>query len=1242
MKKRLLSILAMAFVALGMQAQDYTSKYLKNADFSADAPVREGICTYAKDVAANGTTLSGMQPVTDWVASNPVAAGVDIDAKASGIFELGIQFLADVTGRDEDAATEIFLGGKGNYAPIPTDGKTEGNVLGMVACWGAKMSYTQDVTLEAGTYTVEYTLWNTGGTTAVSANNFGFIADNGTRYVCSEKTWEVGQWITMHVNFTLTEATSGKISVGYDSANKGSGDNPKLFVASVSIKDGDAGMAAELKETLASLIEQAEDLSIDVTAYEAILNNDSATSAQVQAAIDELKNKIENAMTDFTDYFINNAHFLLGTPLDNGVCTYAKDKGDNDTPYAGMQPVQDWISSDGKTDVDGKAAGLFPVGGGETTWLGSKDAGYIPPTAKANGATEGNVFGFVSCWTYNAYYYQEVTLPAGTYTISIPMYNSTGGTDAIAKNMCGFIAEDGTEYLAETLTFPVNKWVTETIKFKLEEETSGKICIGYQAANIGSAKQPHLFVDEFLLKFNGKTDIDPSLLALNGAIRTGQSLLDNDEPCEAALIEALEDAIEAGNALKDAGSSDQTANTAAATTINNAVAAVRASIAVYKKFHDFIYGKLSETIDKYIEGDLEDFATELAEDKDKYISAWEDGEYTTEQINEIIDGFDARLAAAIKTAFEAAVENGGAANLDITCLFSADKNLGYANSNVDGWKNETGTSAFLSRVQTAEVWNQASFNVYQTLDSLPAGVYEIQAAGFYRTAANVDNYEAWQNEAVGGSAYIYAGNNRTLMHNVAELASADNTHRSAAAVEGELYVPNSNDDAHYFFYDQDEIDMTNSVKGVLAETGTLTIGVKGENLDGNAWVVWGGFTVIYRGTEGMEAALFEEVNALSAEASALADELGGLVADADDKLNEAIDAAAGCDETSSLDELKDAINALNEALAYGNESKKLMDELQKQFDFFSELAGNVESDDDVYPGLLDEVDAAISDGYESNEQIAGLIDSLVGGWAAYVQHDALDATEDEPADITAAILNSGFEGALNDQSEQSGAGNGDYWTKTREGGNDFGYQFGVFESYNTNSFDIHQTLKGLAAGYYKVTVQGFYRAGSNQDNANAFSGDSLTSFVYFYANAYEKKLNNQLENGTNGEIGGAGDEPSINYNGSEEYHVPNNREALAEQFSIGLYMNELVCKVAEGEDLTIGLKKATHVGGDWCPFDNFKLYYLGTSVSEEPVTAIESVDATNGAKIVIFDLAGRRVAKAVKGIYIINGKKVGK
>ena len=1249
MKKRLLPIFLMAFVAFTAQAgvgDDLTSRFLQNADFSADEPVRAGICTYDYDMSKNGTSLYGQQVVTGWIASNPTDNELVADrtdgrnARAAGIFELGKQYVSDYTGNDDDF-TPIFLGGTSYLTPTPESGIQDGKVLGLLAVWGANVQYTQEVTLPAGAYSIEVPVYNGGGDGTVGANKFGFIAGDQS-FVSEMTTWPVNEWTTMTINFQVKEETTGVISLGYTASGAGSGSMPKLYIPYVKVLEGDKAAldkaeVDKLKETLLEVLEISEELSVNIDAELAVYEDENATLDQVQAAIDSLKEKNANAMTDFTDYFINNAHFSLGTPLDNGVCTYAKDKEVNATTYAGMQPVECWTSSDGKTDVDGKAAGLFPVGGGEQTWLGGKNQGFVPPTQKANGATDGNVFGFVACWSAQANYTQNVTLPAGSYTITIPTYNSKGGTQAIDKNLCGFIADDGTEYLATTTVFAVDEWKNETIKFKLEEETSGVISIGYKAANAGSGNMPHLFIDEFTLMFNGLTSMDPSLIALNGAIRNGESYVDADAFCEAALKAALEEAIEKGTELKEAGSSDAEANVAATTAINDAITALKASVATYAKFAEFIGGKLANTIEKYTGTELEEFAGQLSDALDTYTYGMEDGEYTTEQINEIMNGFDATVVAAVQDALALAAQDTEAHNIDITCLF-ADKNLDYANNNVNGWQNETGTDKYLSRVQTAEVWGQNAFYVSQTLNNLPAGVYEISVPGFYRAAANDVNYDQYNGGSVNGKAYLVAGGNSTLLKNVATLVSSEqDDQHDGTIVDGETYVPNSNNAAHWFFYDQeDKSNVMNSVRAALAEAGDLTIGVRGVDLEGDNWVVWGAFNVVFKGYDGMESALYSELQAKVAEAGEVAGDASIVVA-ADSQINDAMAKAEECTEESSVEELTDAIKSLNAAIAYGKESVVLVEKLGNELSVYTEaLMGQVESDEPTFVALTEEIYGCLSDGFESNDQINGFIAGLQNGWARYVQYPVLNSASIEvPADITAAILNAGFEGITHDQTIASGEGNGDYWTKERDGGNDFGYEAGVYENYNSNTFSISQTIKGLEPGFYTVKVQGFYRAGSNQDNANAFVGDSLTSTVQFFANGAVKNLNNQMENGSNGEAAGEGAEVAITVGDNAEYFVPNDRTACAALFSIGLYDNSINCEVGEDGVLTIGLKKETHVGGDWTPFDNFRLYYLGKNAPD----AIENItgNATGSVRATsIYNVNGQLSGRLQKGVNIIK------
>ena len=62
---------------------------------------------------------------------------------------------------------------------------------------------------------------------------------------------------------------------------------------------------------------------------------------------------------------------------------------------------------------------------------------------------------------------------------------------------------------------------------------------------------------------------------------------------------------------------------------------------------------------------------------------------------------------------------------------------------------------------------------------------------------------------------------------------------------------------------------------------------------------------------------------------------------------------------------------------------------------------------------------------------------------------------------------------------------------------------------------------------------------------------------------------------------------------------------------------------------------------DWTMFDTWRLEYLGTTTpAVDPTTDIQGVEIETPTKVAIYNLAGQRVSKATKGIYIINGKKV--
>ncbi|MBR6589071.1 MAG: hypothetical protein IKK67_01170 [Bacteroidaceae bacterium] len=144
------------------------------------------------------------------------------------------------------------------------------------------------------------------------------------------------------------------------------------------------------------------------------------------------------------------------------------------------------------------------------------------------------------------------------------------------------------------------------------------------------------------------------------------------------------------------------------------------------------------------------------------------------------------------------------------------------------------------------------------------------------------------------------------------------------------------------------------------------------------------------------------------------------------------------------------------------------------------------------------------------------------------------------------------------------------------------------EKWNTN-FDVYQDLAGLPNGYYKLSAQGYYRAGNGgatgmERNAYLYAGANKTPLV----NINTEAGNSVFEGGNVSTVAGKG-------------IVPNNMATACTGFTAGLYAdNSVIVEVTDGT-LRIGVKKDVLIGADWTMFDNFELTYYGTELP--PVVA---------------------------------------
>lgn len=183
-----------------------------------------------------------------------------------------------------------------------------------------------------------------------------------------------------------------------------------------------------------------------------------------------------------------NLDFADGPVVNSNIRTYAKDIAGTDV--ANMQTVAGWTMN--VANGDAKASGIMTYGSSN----GMGDASVFAPATNPNGETTGNVFGMVGVWTGSVQYVQPVKLPAGAYTITVPIYRNGGGS-ALTKNLIGVILDDNTEHFATTKTYAANAWTTETISFVINDETYGKLSIGLNAPNVGSGSSQRLWIAGF-------------------------------------------------------------------------------------------------------------------------------------------------------------------------------------------------------------------------------------------------------------------------------------------------------------------------------------------------------------------------------------------------------------------------------------------------------------------------------------------------------------------------------------------------------------------------------------------------------------------------------------------------------------------------------------------------------------------------------------------------------------------------
>ena len=592
-------------------------------------------------------------------------------------------------------------------------------------------------------------------------------------------------------------------------------------------------------------------------------------------------------------------------------------------------------------------------------------------------------------------------------------------------------------------------------------------------------------------------------------------------------------------------------------------------------------------------------------------------------------------------------------------------------ANADGW-TKTGDGSYNQNNSLSEVWSGKDWEVYQEISNLPQGSYKITMQGFYSPSSGNDNnwHEGWGQEGDETNnilGYLFGNDaSEPLLHvtacpqeeNVAENCE-EVTWTDDASLAGKWLCHGKNSAQEIF--EQNSENYLNATTCYVGEDGKLRIGVKMSGVSwGQAWVIFDNFQVEYLGADNMEGAQ-TALDALVREANGMLASEVLTTQEAKDGLNKAIEAASAVGELTP-EVYKEQTEALNAAIKFGQESmdaataledkvtahdKKLSGTGEASYEEYS----NTEGYDELYDLTIEIFDKIDGEGIfatldEINDYSVRLDKTYSKMLSGHI--DFTTANKDEPVDATGLIVNPSFQTKTeNDKGEIVDAASADGWLVESLKGGSGVKDAKVYEIFSDSS-EVYQPLYNAPAGYYRVVMNGFYRAGgfidagvARRDSADAQNAEL---FVKCGDGNWSEKLPSIFEHVS-----------ELKYDGSDValpdslfpksdmlYHfIVDQPAGAALAFEDGEYECDTYFYVGEGEEPVLGVRKTGMLTNDWSCFDNFRLYYYGDGDANRPDGFVDGIDgvSADGAVTVVssvwYTINGVRVdGPKQRGIYI--------
>lgn len=982
---------------------------------------------------------------------------------------------------------------------------------------------------------------------------------------------------------------------------------------------------------LKSIADDAESKGIDLTAAKSVFDNPSATVEDINQAIATLKENISNAAspsnpTNLAGSYLINPTFDEGAGSEKGWSLESNCQNKGNKTAAGNDSEVLWIGN--------PADGAFNYPFWENWRNGNLETKMFQTmNGLPNGVYKVALSAFVQTLAseneskFNQYVYfndQKFALTQGPFKSYSTMMIIEDGKLEMGFVQTGFnnswVGIDNAELIYYGASLDSYKYMTQALCESLAEELEGKL---YNQAYYEAV-----------------------MTTLNEA---------NAATTKEEAVAAYQKAATALNALRE--------NVKAYQTLNDRSKVVEEGLwndyCAYDPLVDFIEGNPSEGVTGVYE-------------------LLENGALTTEEANAKLEELENLVKEALSQVLREFVNY--ADGFIINPVF---KNA-TGNSDFNGWsvvKSDNGFANNAGTTGVAEQWHGSSeigsLNISQTI-SLPKGAFRLSANTYYRCSNDPQNaYNAWaaaNGENVGDNEVhisLYAGPYSTLFNNLMKrLYTEDEKNQIGAGAWGTItttdgetmYSPDNCTAANAMFNTPELFDWDTSVD-FISTGNPMTIGIKGDNIGGWNWPLWGEIKLYYLGRD-LEN-LQPIFNNLIPGAEQLLEQ--PMAADVKAQLQEAINAGLNAEDAEAIikacDDLNVAIEKANKSIDTYKQLGESLEELSYSIGTFGpqtkpETLQNAQA-------LYAEIEDGFANGAYTDEQVAEKVNEINLMIALVRIPEGKEASDDNPVDFTSVIVNPTYTKGLKG------------WTQATEFADKvsveqettaIGTAIGFAEGWNT-SFDIFQDISGLPEGTFRVTVQGLYRQEGTGTDAKTWKygyaesqgkldiltaeeKENVVTFdprAKFYANGDSAVFTRwifipedyadqeTLKRGVDSEGGWTSFEDNItNPDEPATYFYPNNRLALANRCDFGWYTNEIYCYVTEDGTLRIGACNKTAKANDWVPFSNWRLEYLGTNSSHQSTTDIIGATASRVVSQSIYAADGRQTNRLAKGLNIVK------